>query len=119
MCQNVPAMNMVELIHPMVVHLAGFRGVHQEVAEALGVQEVRLVAEVLLVGRVPVDHLEEKALHLAVEMLVLQEMLGAWIIKNAVSWKDIRKHHVTPYKILSTFALTITITLNNAYAKRA
>ena len=65
-------MNMVELIHPMVVHLAGFRGARQEVAEALGVQEVHLVAEVLLEA-----HLEEKALHLAVEMLVLQEMLGA------------------------------------------
>ena len=110
----------------MVVHLAGFRGVRQEVAEALGVQEVRQevaealgVQEVLPVGRVlPEAHLEEKGLHLAVEMLVLREMLGAWIIKNAVSWKDIRKHHVTRYLLRPTSVLMITAFLKSVLVIR-
>ena len=105
---------MVELIHPMVVHLAGFRGVRQEVAEALGVQEVRLVVKVL-----PEAHLEEKVLHLAAAMPALLMTLGAWITKNVAKKKAIPKPLVTPCKILSTFALTITLTLNNASAKRA
>ena len=110
---------MVELIHLMVIHLAGFRGVRQEVAEALGVQEVRLVVKVLPVGRVlPEAHLEEKGLHLAVEMLVLREMLGAWIIKNAVSWKDIRKHHVTRYLLRPTSVLMITAFLKSVLVIR-
>ena len=110
----------------MAVHLAGFRGVRQEVAEALGVQEVRQevaealgVQEVLPVGRVlPEAHLEEKGLHLAVEMLVLREMLGAWIIKNAVSWKDIRKHHVTRYLLRPTSVLMITAFLKSVLVIR-
>ena len=58
----------------------------------------------------------EAAAHLqAAAMPALLMTLGAWITKNVAKKKAIPKPLVTPYNILSTFALTITVILKNVF----
>ena len=85
---------------------------------------LEIAVVMIMVGRIlRMEALQAEVLpeaHLpAAETPALLMTLGAWITKNVAKKKAIPKPLVTPYKILSTFALTITLTLNNVSAKRA
>ena len=82
-------------------------------------------------GRQAEDHHQVKARHQEVArhqavarhqeaavMLVLRGMLGVWIIKSVVIWKDIPKHHAIRYLLRPTFVLMITDFLKSALAIR-